>query len=840
MSVNLKYYDEFGNPFYLTRDENGFWQSRPDPDPTHFETDFTNFGSLDTALTVQMRGINGDWFQIDNVKLYGNENIDDNYNMSIRPYNDAELSGNPQLYTEISEFPNPLNEILVPVNEFITHSSFNTILTKMQENYEFLIEKSKFLSVPPNAISFRYGPNTFDEYDNRNVWTQADNGFSQFWGYDPTLNAEHVAGISNAMIYSEGTTMYAVNTLSGAYPVEPTLEDPNPIPPDRDFYVYGDDKFTDIKSIEIDSNDFIWMLDDAGTHGKVGIFSFDENWRLQSSWDITVEGNQKYLKNPTDLKIQNSRVYISCDSESGGAEVRVFSEVGSYVGTIKHEDWTTVESIAVTSEYILALLDNKLYKYTADLEFVEIVDLAELIFTYNYETQEYDEAEIAKLCNNNSGVFFYGIAGNQIYKFGQDGDILESFGETMVNYINSTLDAGGTGIYYDKDVTDVYHDKEFNLYTSSVYDVVKYYDRAEVHNRLLDDKSFNIDDAVWSEESLDVASDENATAWVYNRVFDRILDNLNIFRLALKGTQALISSNTFEQAVISNFKPSEFPPLDYTKDEIAIGVNELHCEGALNRCIRQLNECFETCLGYINIKDTGIDPDSLRILSFALFTQNEPLPLANFIEGSYYFDYGRSISDPTFTWIDTITYRGDPKLRAYMTTSLSGEIDLGRSPVPTDFVDNNTFVNGDYTWTLRETYNILEQTASVNLKWSTRLYIGKYADTILTPNGADVANNATWSELAPTMDGILPEIEVIDGERWYIAVPASEWDAETLRIYHPDYPEMEYDFTGVNKYTLVNPDFGYGNNGIDYYVFMPTGSTYSEGIGEIMFRLVRT
>lgn len=835
MAVNTKYYDEYGNPFELMRDENGFWQSAPSPDPIHYEADFTNFGSLDTGLTIQMPGVVGDWFQIDNVRLYGNEDIDDNYNLSIRSYNDAELSGNPQLYSEISEFPNPLSEILVPVNEFITHSSFNTILSKMQENYEFLIDKAKFLSVPPNAVSFRYGPSTYDDYDGRNVWMQANNGFSQFWGYDPELNVEHVTGIHNAMIYAQGITLYAIDTLSGADPLSPTIT----TPPNRDFYVYGDDKFTNIKSIETDSNDFIWVLDDAGTHGKVGIFSYDENWSLQSSWDVTTVGSKKYMITPTDLKIKDGKVYISCNSTSGSVEIRVFSEVGSYLGSISHTDLISIESIAVTSEYIIALYDNKLFRFDMDYNFVEVVDLFEKIFTYNYRTQEYDESTITRLANNLTGVFFYGIAGNQIYKFGQSGDILESFGATMVNYINSTIGDVETGYYPEKDVTDVYHDSEFNLYASSVYDVVKYYDRAEVYDRLLNDLSFSIDDGVWTSQDLEVDSNENTTAWVYNRVFDRIIDNLNIFRLALKGSQALITTNTFERAVISNFKPSDFIKLKYTKGQIAIGVNELHCEGALNRCIRQLNECFESCLGLINIKDKGIDPDSLQINSFTLETQTDPLPASDFINGVYYFDYGRTISDVRLKWSDTITYRSDPKLRAYMTTPLSGEIALARFPTPTTYIDSNEYVNTDITWTIRETYNVLEQSSDVNIKWSKRLYVGTLLDGVSVDDTV-IVNNATWSSLEPTLDGELPPIDVSNGERWYIAVPVDEWDSDNIKIYHPDYPDFEYDFTGVNKITLVNPDLGYGSIGSDYYVFVPNTGDYSFGITEINFRLVRT
>lgn len=836
MSVEQRYYDELGNPYWLFRDEQGFWQSRPDPDPIHYETTFTDFGSLDTTLTIQINGDVGDWFQIDNVALYGTDSVDDTYSISVREYNDAGLTGDPQLYNEISEFPNPLSEILVPVNEFVTYTSFNTILGKIQENFEYLIDKSKFLSVPPNYISFRYGESTYSDYNGRNVWMQADNGFSKYWGYDSELNVDYVAGLSNAMVYVANNVLYAVDTLSGADPLDADVT----TPPNRGFYVYGDDVFTDIKAISVDSNGYTWVLDDVGTHTKIGVFEYDVNWSFKSSWNVTNTSSKKYIQNPTDLKIKDGAVYISCDSASvsGGVEIRVFNEVGSYMGSMSYSDLTSIESIAITTDYIIALSDNKLYKFDMDYSFVEVIDLTESIFTYDYENQSYNETVISGIFNNATGVFFYGIAGNQVYKFGQSGNILESFGKTAVNYINSTIGDSDSDYYPEKNITGIFHDEEFNLYVSSDYDVVRYYDRAEVFDRLLDDLSFSIDDCVWETDQLDVGPDENATAWVYNRVFDRIIDNLNIFRLALKGPQALISTNTFEYVVTSNFKPSEYVPLDYEKGDIAIGINELHCEASLNRCIRQIHECFDTCLGYINVKDSGLSPDSLIIGDFELVSQST-LPMAEYINGVYYFDYGRTVSNLSFKWSDNVVYRSDPSLRAYITTPSSSEIALSRFPTPTTYYDENSYDNGNYIWTLRETYETLEKSATVNVQWSKRIFAGIMPDGVI-PDSSDVINYSTWSSLNPTIEGYIPSLDVSSGDKWFIAVPADEWDAQSLTIVHPDYDDMIYDFDGDNKYTLVSPDFGYGSLGVNYYVFSPSSINYSEGITEINFKLVRT
>ena len=833
MAVELNYYDETGIRHELYRDGDGFWQSQPSPYPIHYETTFTATGSLDTSLTLQMNGDVGDWFQVDNVRLYGTDNITDTYNINIGESNDAELSGNPQGYREISEFPNNLNTLLVPVNEYITHSSFNAILGKMQENYEFLIDKAEFLSVPPNDVSFRYGPSSYEYWDgNSAVWTQFGNGSSQYWDYSSSMNIDHVAGTSMNMIYSTDNVLKASSVLSGANPTESG----------RAFYVYGDDTFTDIKSIEIDSNDFIWVLDDAGTHGRVGIFDFDNIWKFQSIWDVTTEGNPKHIINPTDLKIQDGNVYISCDKIGGGCEIRIFTEVGSHKGSISHGELVNIESIAVTSEYIIALYDNKLFRFNIDHEFINIIDLTGDIVTYTYEGASYIPATITRLSNDNNGIFFYGIAGNLIYKFSQSGVIIESFGEIMVNFINSTID---DDTIYLKPISDIHHDSEYNLYAASEYDIVKYFDRAEIFNRLLENEQFNIIDNVWTLTELDSSSDENTTAWVYNRIFDRIFDNLNIFRLSLKGSQALIAGSGFEEVVINNFAPTQYIPLPWDKDQIVIGVNELHCEGTLNRCILQLQDCFNTCLDYINIKGSGIDSDALRILSFELISQNPNSPLVEFIDGTYYYDYGRTVRDFAFKWLDTVTYRGDPSLEAFITQGASmTEIALPTDPVPITFIDPMIKDVGEHSWTLRETYDILEDTATIAVKWSKRLFAGTIPDSVdlSTSIGSELVDpvNLQWDSLTPNLTGDI-SIDITDGYRYYIAIPTAE-NGTNIHVYHPDYPDFEYEWDGMSKVTIPNFDGGFGDIG-SYDVLtcikIVGEDIYTSGIDEIKFKIER-
>lgn len=899
MSVSLQYTDEYGIIHNLSMDSEGFWQSTEDVEPSQFTATFTATDISDSSLLFEQSAKNG-WFQLDSVFL-GAKTVGDSYFLNVSD-DDVEISGNPQLYEEISVFPNNLNDILVPINEYLTHTSMNSVLGKINDNFQFLLDKARYLSIPPNYISFRYGPSNYEFYkDLGNVWQQLDNGISSYWAYDTELSASNVAGNSDCMVYSTG----GVSVISGAYEISgisatsgifllqdlsatsglgitiideisaisasysvyyesssgvpvitgdkliaiPTISAVDPIEFDRDYYIYGDDKFHHIISIESDKNGYIWMLDDRVDGGKVGIFNFYNNiWRYVSSWSSSIIENSKYFSNPTDLKIKGNRVYISCDRISGGQECRIFDLGGSYIGSASYGELSEIESLAITNKYIIALSKNNLYKFDSEtFEFTDKINLSEQIFDYDPYGENYKESTIKRLANNSNSIFFYGISNNLIYKFGQSGSVLESFGETVINHMNSTLSGESS---YLKPLSDIYHDSDFNLYASSSYDIVKYYDRARIYNRLLEDLSFNIDDYIWELEEIDVDKNENATAWIYNKIFDRILDNLNLFRIALKGSLALVSSSTFEKVVVNNFTKSQFEEFPYSKGDIHIGVNELHCEGALNRCLRQLNECFEVCLRLLNIRAKGIDPDSLIIDSFELVDQIDHLPEAEYIAGVYHFDYLRDVTNFSFEWNDRIVYRSDPRLRAYISLDGANEVVLPKSPTPNSYLDTNILNSGTHVWTLRETFGEIEKTANLTILWNKRIYYGVYED------GSSITIDDILSGSESIQGGSIIEneadtdiiIQVPSEKRFYIAIPYQEYDislsadSRNVKLYHPDYSEMLYDYNIGDGWSSTINSFitDYGNNG-KYFIITPPnwGNIYNDGITEIKFRLTR-
>ena len=823
MPIDLEYENDNGDTYAVRRNIAGFWISEAAPEPKLYSTTFNLSDNINGVVTLKIDGNAGDWLQIDNARLFGAGIVDDSYKLSVHDFNTETISGDPQGYQEIAEFPNDVSSLMVPVNEFMTYSAFNTILYKMYENYEYLVAKGQYINVPPNALSFRYGHSTYPEYSSfGEVWQQLDSGNYAFWDYDEVMNVDNVVASLTFMVHSIGNTIIGSYVTSGS----------NPDEYEREHYIYGNDTFNNIIALDIDSSQLVWVLDENPDNtSKIGVFRFNEGWKYINTLEGKSISDPAYIKNPTDLKINNGNVYITgLDSDNKGV-IKKFTESGSYLGEIVLGE-IAIESIAITNNYIIGLYENRFYIYDHSFNKINIVDLDEKITEFYFTDQSHIPSTITKLSNNIDDFFFYGIAHNMVYKFNESGGIIESFGETAVNYLNTSSVSVARS---SKPISDIYHDANYNLYVASEFDIIKYLDRIELGSRILDDLSFNIDSSQWTVDDINVTSDEHTTAWVYNRVFDRIYDNLATYRLALQGSLVLVSTSTFEQVNIDNFTPSNYTSLPYAKGDINIGINELHCEGSINRCILKLHECFDVCRELLNIRETVVDPNSLILNSLVLVDYD-----AQKIGDTYYYETGTLITSFDFIWSDNIPYRDDSKLSATLTFDSIHKTFLSKYPTPTTYTDIRTLNSGDHSWELEESYGGVTKSKTVNIKWGSSIFAGTLPDVPEHPLPADIITqpNLQISFInSPLYTTLLIDIRQSDQRRFYIAVPADDYDAGHISLRHDLYPhQTEYIFSGDNKYELIM------TNNVRYYIFIgPNGQNpvYVPGIDQLAFTIVR-
>ena len=880
-----RYSEDFETPHEMTR-TGEFWTFDLSPDPNLYTGTFTADGGDGDLGFKQAKGTGSNWFQVDEVAISRLDTVKDSYDIFVREYPDAEDT-NGQLFNEISEFPNKIGDLLVPINEYATHTSMNDVFGKMGENYNYLIEKSKFLSLPPTALQFRYGKvvSGLGYRADENAWIQDANTMYRYWDYvNLPLKVKNVTANSTKMFYSYNIGMGSEILVAAVVGVDDynPLTTNDAIEDDRDFYVFGADKFTDIIALDVLSNGRVILMDKvvlvntdpnnptSDEFAQFGIFTHEDNWQFEDIWTAdpynTIFNASRTFIKPTDMKVHDGRVYIACQGDAINNQsptIKVMNELGSLLALypkqtfsdVKYEFAYPIESLAITTDRVVALSQGELYMFDKDLRFIERVTFEQEdleIKTYKPDTTGYNYvSQITELANNTNGSFFYGIAGNQrvegepyengnmVFKFGEDGSILESFGETAVNYMN--YGDSTTGVQY-KPITAIFHDPEYNLYVGSDIDVIKYYDRVQEGTRLLEDLSFNIEDSEWTVDETTVDMDEYSSAWVYNRIFDRILANLNIFRLALKGPIAKIKTKSFEKVTVDNFSYQQYTPLTYTKDEIAVGVNEIHCEGALNRCIRKLHTCFEDSLAYLNYRGDGVDPDILDLTNFRI--SNPIGKSVEIIDGSYVYDYGRSINPFTFEWDDTYIHRHDLNLIEIITPPNGNPVKTFGPPVPNQWADPNTYVENSeagLTWTISASYLSYTETQEVNVKWKKRAYFGSMIDS-LDMTTTNINDNATFTSLRDEFDTTY-SIPVSDGYRYFIAIPTEEITDGSFKMLHPDLG-WEYEPEPFGTDTILHYTAKFGGDAGQYSIFRVgyntnEGVVYRDGVEEVKFRVLR-
>ena len=140
----MQFIDDNNVIWNIYQNGEGFWVASTITEPASYINTFSATSVLDKRL-VFSQNTPSSWFQIDEVYLAPIV-PGDSYTLLVSEYDDSQVSENPQLYNEVLRFPNPLSELLVPINEYVTHTAFNSILQKFGENYQFLLDLDSYLS----------------------------------------------------------------------------------------------------------------------------------------------------------------------------------------------------------------------------------------------------------------------------------------------------------------------------------------------------------------------------------------------------------------------------------------------------------------------------------------------------------------------------------------------------------------------------------------------------------------------------------------------------------------------------------------------------------------------
>ena len=451
-------------------------------------------------------------------------------------------------FTELT-LPHSLMSTYVPPNEWVSYSTINQVFNKLHENYEYLKDMCFIYDIPPNAISKWYGndTNSVSWHTNTNIISAVEN--------NPLSAVNDIAIMSNDFIVLADDTVVKIlssdmdNTI-----IAETTE------------VGIGNHFKTIKTIQLDTEDNIYVLDDQNL--RIVVLNYDvdyiENgkcqpWTTKTSWGGYAGAQSQFGFNiPVDIFIQNDIVYVL---DMGNSVIKKYTLAGDFIANLYNDNFALGVSLMVDSDGNIFVLqeNNTITKFDENATYITSITFSSL-YTNPKKIRP----------NTSDPRFIYVSTENKLLKYTNDDLLLSGvFGDDLESQYKNY-----SGLFNTND----------QLYVTNGNVLLRYSDETKFFSYKTDTSAVE-----WPFGALQINKNEFVEAWVYNKVFNRFFDNLEIFRRALYGKPiiTLVDTEIYE-VFIRPFTSEERIDFEYQKIDIYIGINEIVSSEVINRCIKQL------------------------------------------------------------------------------------------------------------------------------------------------------------------------------------------------------------------------------------------------------------
>ena len=632
----------------------------------------------------------------------------------------------------------------------------------------------------------------------------------------------------------------------------------------RDFYYYITDKIYDVVRILTTSVGDIITLDRTSTgKGKIAQFSFSDksnSWAILSILaDGTSEFGDKYISIIDIALINDNEICVLLYDGKNTTLGKINLNGDTFISDTSTNNLLT--NIIISDDKIIGFYENSLVVYDSNtFEYIAEYDLNGEIKKYNPETLKYEDSTIKGISTSYEKGYLYVYSENIAYKVTTNGIINDDFGEFAVTIFNELAGDNYNDIYYDKTITDICQSNKYITYVSTNYDIIGYYDRSINEGNILSPSFIEqYNDVIWQGDDLSVSKDESVSYIAYNRLFGRIYDNLNALNSNITSVIGVeIGKEVYNKISMFPISPLDIKDLPYRKDEIRVGINEMHFESSINRCFIMLYECMETIAKRLNLRKsiTGIENFELNLF----IIENDDIILKN---GEYFYERGYEVPVLNFSWSDNIPNRNDRRLSAEFKyvdkddiehssgsliesngVPLSYTLELSATPSQFNYI-------GRYEFAIKEIYSSSVKIKYIPVSWNKKVFIG------IDSTGKIFKSDGTVSYCDMLDEDNLQDFLISDefnetvyiningtNDEFFIAVPKNEWDSRKVKIYHPVYEEFEYIFSNDSKIEVTNFNCGGLDRGSYYILTCPRyddgpSGLYLDGLTTLGYKIVR-
>jgi len=322
-------------------------------------------------------------------------------------------------------------------------------------------------------------------------------------------------------------------------------------------FIGGIDKdiaFSKITAIASGIEDRVYVCD-QGNNG-VACFFYKKNHIDKWGKAFVMHGlgaaQSKYkFNNPTDLVIDNySNVFVN---DYGNSCIKMYTARGEWLRTVTFSEAPISLTVDSTNNVHL------LYKTRVDIYSIiqdKIID--------SYKISVVDQP--VRIRTNFNKEIIYICTSTSVVRYFRTGLI---FSKMLLDQVCA------------KNIINVYHDSHRNFYVLTNDFIVKYID-----TMVVDSTTNNLAAQYWNTNEMCIKPSEFVQDWVYNKCFQRMWDNIELFRASL----IYKYSNTCNEYTL---------PM-YTKEQIFIGQNEIVSSAVINRCLNYLWVNLTSLYKYFN------------------------------------------------------------------------------------------------------------------------------------------------------------------------------------------------------------------------------------------------
>lgn len=318
-------------------------------------------------------------------------------------------------------------------------------------------------------------------------------------------------------------------------------------------------EFSNIENVCLASNNTVYVIDSILS--RVVGFSYNpdnlfEPLQQKISWGSYGSAVEKTgFSNPKDIHIdQLDNVWVA---DTGNSCIKQYTRSGVWLNTIFDDIFLQTQpiSICVDSKFnahVLTQNNIRVYNYNGEYQF-------------SYTFGNYTIETPIKIQTSYNREIIYLITPTQVIKFFRNG--------VFADYVIRQQ----TGV---NNIAGISHDEYRNLLIVSDDKIIKYNDLMILKTVKGTPKSY-----VWSTNELYVHEEEYIQNWVYTKTFERLWDNIEIFRNSLQYTET--GCRMYK------------PPI-HGKEKMIVGQNELVTAAVINRVLGYLWDNLETFMDYFD------------------------------------------------------------------------------------------------------------------------------------------------------------------------------------------------------------------------------------------------